>query len=868
MSKYTSEFTGAEIDERLGAVTNKVDEAPSDGNYYLRKDGDWVETSSGGDGSVDVVQTTGTSTTAVMSQAFVSKYLGHTRKVFAENAAYKTVNSNGQGFTLSEANNVVIAIYLSERLENPYLERIYSNEIRIYDDSGTQYQIGISDYVDSDISTITEVFNDLTITVVFDLSKMVNAGFYGATYEQLPLSDDVYIPLDAYNGGEIANLKCLSECVSSALELQHSSTQTNVLLNSSGATSAVSGGTIYKYDVVEGQKLYVDATFSYNVATGNTRPAYAIYDSSTISEESLIELGEVSSIPRFKGVITIPTGGVMLCLCSYISSTNNAVAPIVVNSDNLYEMIDSNVDSIANNAEKINWLAGIHSISPIGSTSNSLLTTEGLIASYSTTYKIYYIDVEELDTVYLINEITGTANSEKCAYSFVSTKASPTTDTVLDISEASKSLAFEGSISVPENAVRMYFNGLSATPPTVYASSIVGDDVKDSGLNITKSSFGVLANGQGILEDEARAAFVNVYSPIDLYTYYINYQSDGSLHSISFKDNDGNVYTATNIDWESSEIRLTPIVAATGSLVNKDIVAYALIKPSEFNKSTYGTYYAYFNGDEIKYQNLIRTLIQRKEVIAWGDSLTALGSGYGNYLAIPSYVSSVFGVGGETSLQIGGRIGSIPYLVNSDFTIPEDDTSVEVSLKTAWSNSPISLSGTYGLNPCTINGIEGNLITSGFIRSESGDSVEIKAGTPIIPYYFKELNKCVHVFFFGQNGGWDSDPDTLVNQFKTAVRCVGTDKFIVVTPHINTSDELELLMQQTFGAHYFNLREWCVNYGLSESGIDATSADEEAIAAGSCPPSLLGDSVHFVEAARIAQAAKIRQIVECVIDVV
>ena len=51
------------------------------------------------------------------------------------------------------------------------------------------------------------------------------------------------------------------------------------------------------------------------------------------------------------------------------------------------------------------------------------------------------------------------------------------------------------------------------------------------------------------------------------------------------------------------------------------------------------------------------------EIILWGDSLTSIGSGYGEFFKYPGKITSDFGVGGENTLQILGRIGASPYLV-------------------------------------------------------------------------------------------------------------------------------------------------------------------------------------------------------------
>lgn len=42
---YNSKYTGAQVEERLDAVPNKVDEAPKTSLDYVRRNGQWVNPS-------------------------------------------------------------------------------------------------------------------------------------------------------------------------------------------------------------------------------------------------------------------------------------------------------------------------------------------------------------------------------------------------------------------------------------------------------------------------------------------------------------------------------------------------------------------------------------------------------------------------------------------------------------------------------------------------------------------------------------------------------------------------------------------------------------------------------------------------------
>lgn len=56
---------------------------------------------------------------------------------------------------------------------------------------------------------------------------------------------------------------------------------------------------------------------------------------------------------------------------------------------------------------------------------------------------------------------------------------------------------------------------------------------------------------------------------------------------------------------------------------------------------------------------------------------------------------------------------------------------------------------------------------------------------------------------------------------------------------------LEKRMVEEFGRNTLLLRPYLVEYGLKDNKLSPTTNDSAAIAIGSCPPSLLADSIHF-----------------------
>lgn len=375
-----------------------------------------------------------------------------------------------------------------------------------------------------------------------------------------------------------------------------------------------------------------------------------------------------------------------------------------------------------------------------------------------------------------------------------------------------------------------------------------------TGVFKSTSVWGILGNGQGMLETEGKEAFkFFTANETDLYIKVLNYHATNpysmNIHRVS---DDSYFGTLGFINPLSTKYELYPIVKVASALVQTEIIGYASVKASAITRlfSDIFSCKPIFNIDTSIFDRLHK--IYNEEINLWGDSMTAIGSGYGDYFRtnIRYFRGSVFGVGGETTKQIGGRMGTIPFLISADFTIPSTTTPVSINLKSSWDNSTCFPRADWGMNPCYINGVKGNLtvtsagVSATFTRIDEGDALDVKIGTPLISNAVSKYKTYIHVVFVGQNGNYSSVDDNL-EQWEAFTRPL--KKYLVITPHLATSDELELKMSKKYGNLYFNLRHWCVNYALSEAGITPTTADLDAIALGNCPPSLLSDGTHFTE---------------------
>ena len=258
--------------------------------------------------------------------------------------------------------------------------------------------------------------------------------------------------------------------------------------------------------------------------------------------------------------------------------------------------------------------------------------------------------------------------------------------------------------------------------------------------------------------------------------------------------------------------------------------------------------------------------IAKKEINCFGDSLT-FGAG-STGLGFPQLLSSSvgvnvnnFGVGGENSLAILARQGSVPMKILNAVTIPSGLTAVSIgtSLKSTLDNSninPLVQGGNSGINPCVVSGIECNLtLVSGtyfLTRTVAGTARTTATNEILITAASKNnRNSLANVFYLGTNtGGWTTN-QSLIDQYKLAISFSDTENFLCIGLHSRTGyDEalfiaLESDMVKAFGSRYINLRKYLVTNALGDAGITPTAADNNAIALGNCPPSLLADTIHF-----------------------
>lgn len=273
----------------------------------------------------------------------------------------------------------------------------------------------------------------------------------------------------------------------------------------------------------------------------------------------------------------------------------------------------------------------------------------------------------------------------------------------------------------------------------------------------------------------------------------------------------------------------------------------------------------------------VSTLVVENEkvIVCLGDSLTAgAGGGGTRYTTVlqtlvgSDYLVANRGVGGENVPTIAARQGSVPSVLPFDVVLPASaSTTVQVATNSTRlhnmlfpevSISPLLQGNTTNVNPVYVDNIECTLIREGegtgvnwsLKRNINGSSDAIlKQGTPILmrdAYTYHAPYAAI--IFVGQNGGYSSSTENLIDYQKRIVDFYGTSNYLILGLTSGTAEsreELENAQLASFGNRYVNLRHLISKYGLIDADLEPTQDDIDAMAVGSIPPSLLFDAVHF-----------------------
>ena len=283
------------------------------------------------------------------------------------------------------------------------------------------------------------------------------------------------------------------------------------------------------------------------------------------------------------------------------------------------------------------------------------------------------------------------------------------------------------------------------------------------------------------------------------------------------------------------------------------------------DSTTYETLQSLY-GSSTNITILDKSGLSKPYIVTWGDSTTSLYPAWIDWPTrlqekVTEYIVKNQAVSGEFTTSTSARQGGNALKVGA-FTIPSDTSQVKITLTSTdgqtFGSSPVFSAGA-SFNPCTIAGVKGTISNSSgkyyFTRYEVGESVEVSNNTVVTSNVDDMLNNANNIMLIdlGTNAGWNMNADTLLNQVQLMVdhfTSKGGTKYIICGAssgqHLRTESnraiwlEYEQKASTTFGEHWLNMREYLIQNGLTENGLSASSLDNERMALGLVPASLLG----------------------------
>lgn len=210
-----------------------------------------------------------------------------------------------------------------------------------------------------------------------------------------------------------------------------------------------------------------------------------------------------------------------------------------------------------------------------------------------------------------------------------------------------------------------------------------------------------------------------------------------------------------------------------------------------------------------------------------------------------------------------GQTGRKPAL-GWAVTIPAETTPVPITLSTekdgqTFGKAGPTFSAGAGFNPCYIGNIPGNISSQSgdyaFTRSSAGNEVAVPDGSKVTSKADEVFNNSDTIMLvnLGVNSGWNSNPNLLLKQVQSMVdhfKAKGGTKYIITGLYsgymMRTAEnraislEYEKLASAAFTDHWLNLREYLIENGMEENGLEPTPTDTQRMALGQIPGSLLG----------------------------
>ena len=433
------------------------------------------------------------------------------------------------------------------------------------------------------------------------------------------------------------------------------------------------------------------------------------------------------------------------------------------------------------------------------------------------------------------------------------------------------------SIKVPYGCTKCLFASTTNTNKYVKTSNNELKKVEDNVSQLNNDMYAL--NGKYYLEGKisVRAPGTvnfttwNITNAENYYSYFLCYELPATMLEGDLRISDSYYFRAYALTdqkygWKSGHYIRKTIDGQQRILSLEDIKSLATFTPQYLyvfvlnnSKSRMYSGTSYLTHLFIQRQGLVKTDI--KKVACWGSSSTVGLSPYLQSALGDTYQVYNEGVGGEVTQTILARLGSVAVYNTAGFVLPaSSSTTVNVSLST----NPYSAQSSSGkVNPCFVYGIECVMTNGKLKRKESGDAdLTIPAYTPIVLQGAKKHYPNVDFAIFQLWGNKSIDASNCVSIVKKAAECVGTDNFIVISSHTDVNVTAENALLTEYGARYFNCRLYMSQVAMYEYGLVPTETDLEYMAQGLVPSSLMqNDRVHFNAEGNTILAEKIASLI-------
>ena len=217
------------------------------------------------------------------------------------------------------------------------------------------------------------------------------------------------------------------------------------------------------------------------------------------------------------------------------------------------------------------------------------------------------------------------------------------------------------------------------------------------------------------------------------------------------------------------------------------------------------------------------------------------------------------GGGEENVATILSRAGEDSFVLKKDIIIPSASEPVKIDLiaKSGSSVRPLMV-GDQGLNPVTIDGVEGTLKLVNqnkavyyytFTRLQEGEEQKVAKGTEVLCSNVDAYRDYVHVIWLGTYET-NYTASRYVNWCEKILsrQTKNLDRYIVIGPCSFSQkwdsaictmrlDELDATMTAKYGDHYISVRKYLATDGPVDAGITLTKEDKRSIALGAVPQS-------------------------------